>query len=120
MEKLLDTGKAKAIGVSNFSKIEMERLIQNTSVMPAVHQLECHPWLQQREFTAWHRAKGIHITHYSPLGNQNAAYGEKGGPGKLIDDPVLVEIGKQYNKSAPQIALGMCRSICFSMKLNVC
>lgn len=107
MEKLLQTGKARAIGVSNFSKIEMERLIQNTSVVPAVHQLECHPWLQQHEFTAWHRSNGIHVTHYSPLGNQNAVYGGKGGPAKLIDEPVLAEIRQKYNKSAAQVALGM-------------
>ncbi|KAJ5160468.1 oxidoreductase [Penicillium canariense] len=104
MEALLKTGKVKAIGVSNFSKAEMERLLQNTSVVPAVHQMECHPWLQQNEFTAWHRAKGIHVTHYSPFGNQNALYDDK-GVGKLIDEPILAEIGKQYEKSPAQVAL---------------
>ncbi|KAJ5698460.1 hypothetical protein N7462_000465 [Penicillium macrosclerotiorum] len=105
MEQLLNTGKAKAIGVSNFSKAEMERLVKEASVVPAVHQMECHPWLQQLEFTAWHREKGIHVTHYSPFGNQNAAYSEKGGIGKLLEEPVLAEIGDQYDKSAPQVAL---------------
>lgn len=106
MEKLIPTGKVKAIGVSNFSKAEMERLINNTTIPPAVHQMECHPWLQQHEFTAWHRHKGIHVTHYSPFGNQNAIYHGKKGDTKLLDDPVLVEIGKKYNRSSAQIALG--------------
>lgn len=106
MEKLLDTGKVKAIGVSNFSHAEMERLLENTSVVPAVHQMECHPWLQQRSFAAWHRQRGIHITHYSPLGNQNQLYQAKGAVGKLIEEPTLAEIGKQYDKSAPQVTLG--------------
>ncbi|OQD77774.1 hypothetical protein PENDEC_c002G02423 [Penicillium decumbens] len=105
MEKLLETGKTKAIGVSNFSKLEMERLVKEVSVIPAVHQMECHPYLQQEEFTAWHKAKGIHVTHYSPFGNQNTLYSDKPGIGKLIEDPVLVEIGKQYGKSAAQVAL---------------
>ncbi|KAK1150251.1 hypothetical protein N8T08_000153 [Aspergillus melleus] len=105
LEKLLSTGKAKAIGVSNFSKAEMEHLLKNTSVVPAVHQLESHPWLQQREFVDWHKSKGIHITHYSPFGNQNALYSERDTIGKLIEDPVLVEIGKKYNKSGAQVAL---------------
>jgi alcohol dehydrogenase (NADP+) len=105
MEKLLSTGKAKAIGVSNFSKAEMERLIQNTSVVPAVHQLEGHPWLQQRSFVDWHKSKGIHVTHYSPFGNQNEIYSSKAQIGKLIDEPVLAEIGKKYNKSSAQVAL---------------
>ncbi|KAJ5212566.1 uncharacterized protein N7498_004212 [Penicillium cinerascens] len=105
MEKLLKTGKTKAIGVSNFSKPEIERLVKEASVVPAVHQMECHPWLQQEEFTAWHKAKGIHVTHYSPLGNQNALYGDKGGMGKLIEEPLLAKIGEQYGKSAAQVAL---------------
>lgn len=106
MEKLLPTGKVKAIGVSNFSKAEMERLLKHTTIVPAVHQMECHPWLQQHEFTAWHRLKGIHVTHYSPLGNQNAIYSGKTGATKLLDDPVIVEIGQKYQRSPAQIALG--------------
>jgi alcohol dehydrogenase (NADP+) len=106
MEKLLGTGKVKAIGVSNFSKAQMEHLLKNTSVVPAVHQIECHPWLQQTDFVNWHREKGIHITHYSPFGNQNEIYGAK-HLGKLIESPELVEIGKKYGKSGAQVALGM-------------
>ncbi|KAE8318390.1 NADP-dependent oxidoreductase domain-containing protein [Aspergillus transmontanensis] len=105
MEKLLSTGKVKAIGVSNFSKADMEHLLKNTSVVPAAHQLEGHPWLQQRSFVDWHKEKGIHVTHYSPFGNQNELYSREGTIGKLIDDPVLVEIGKKYNKSSAQVAL---------------
>ncbi|KAA8652159.1 hypothetical protein EYZ11_000469 [Aspergillus tanneri] len=105
MEKLLSTGKVRAIGVSNFSKGEMERLLQNSSVVPAVHQLEGHPWLQQRAFADWHKLKDIHVTHYSPFGNQNEFYTDGGTIGKLIDDPVLVEIGEKYNKSSAQVAL---------------
>ena len=106
MEKLLETGKTKAIGVSNFSKPEMERLIDNASVQPAIHQFEGHPWLQQREFADWHKSKGIHVTHYSPLGNQNDLYSKAGHIGKLIDEPILNEIGQKHNKNSAQVALG--------------
>ncbi|PKY07315.1 Aldo/keto reductase [Aspergillus campestris IBT 28561] len=105
MENLIPTGKARAIGVSNFSKAEVERVLQNSLVVPAVHQFERHPWLQQREFVDWHKSKGIHVTQYSPLGNQNALYPRGEGIGRLVEDPVLVEIGKKYNKSAAQVAL---------------
>ncbi|KAF7118281.1 hypothetical protein CNMCM5793_007697 [Aspergillus hiratsukae] len=107
MEKLLATGKTKAIGVSNFGKAQLDRLIKKTSVVPAVHQLEGHPWLQQRSFMDWNRAKGIHVTHYSPFGNQNELYSSKVQHklGKLIDEPVLAEVGKKYNKSPAQVAL---------------
>ncbi|PYH46174.1 aldo/keto reductase [Aspergillus saccharolyticus JOP 1030-1] len=105
MEKLLSTGKVKAIGVSNFSKAEMERLLKETDVVPAAHQLESHPWLQQPDFVEWHKSKGIHVTHYSPFGNQNEQYSKEGTIGKLIEDPVLNDIGKKYNKSGAQVAL---------------
>jgi alcohol dehydrogenase (NADP+) len=71
--------------------------------VPAVHQMEMHPWLQQHAFSDFHKQKGIHITHYSPFGNQNAVYGSE--KQKLIEDPVLVEIGKKHNKTGAQVAL---------------
>jgi len=106
MEKVLKSGKTKAIGVSNFSRAELERLLKETSVVPAVHQLELHPWLQQRGFAEFHKSKGIHITQYSPFGNQNEFYDGGKQMGKLIEDPTLVEIGKKYGKSGAQVALG--------------
>ncbi|OJJ04177.1 hypothetical protein ASPVEDRAFT_43641 [Aspergillus versicolor CBS 583.65] len=105
MEKLISTGKVKAIGVSNFSKAEMERLLQNATVPPAVHQLEGHPWLQQRSFADWHKKNNIHVTHYSPFGNQNEIYSREGKIGRMIEDPVLVSIAKQYGKTPAQVAL---------------
>lgn len=105
MEKLLATGKTKAIGVSNFSQAEMETLLREGSVVPAAHQVELHPWLQQKAFCAWHKSKGIHIQQYSPFGNQNEIYDAGKNMGKLMDDPVLVEIGKKYHKTGSQVAL---------------
>lgn len=105
MEECYKKGKAKAIGVSNFSKAELERLCKECSVVPAAHQIEQHPWLQQANFAAWHKEKGIHITQYSPFGNQNTIYTKGGELGKLIDDPTLAEIGKKYGKSGAQVAL---------------
>ena len=46
MEATLKSGKTKAIDISNFSKAELERLLSNCEVIPAAHQIECHPWLQ--------------------------------------------------------------------------
>ncbi|KAI9731655.1 MAG: hypothetical protein M1818_007785 [Claussenomyces sp. TS43310] len=105
MEKLLQTGKTKAIGISNFSRAELEKLLQETSVVPAAHQIELHPWLQQKDFVEFNKSKGIHITQYSPFGNQNDVYDAGKKIGKLINDPVLVEIGKKYNKTGSQVAL---------------
>lgn len=103
MEKVFKNGKVKAIGISNFSKAEVERVPKDCEVVPAVHQVEMHPWLQQKEFAEFHNQKGIHIAHYSPLGNQNEMYGDE--VGRVIEDPVLQEIGKKHDKTSAQVAL---------------
>lgn len=105
MEKLLQTGKTKAIGISNFSQTEVERLLKETNTVPAVHQLELHPWLQQKAFMDFHKQHDIHITQYSPFGNQNVFYSRGANMGKLLDEPILVEIGKKYNKTSAQVAI---------------
>jgi alcohol dehydrogenase (NADP+) len=105
MEKCMKAGKTRAIGVSNFSKTELERLIKETSVVPAVHQIELHPYLQQHSFHDFHKEKGIHITQYSPFGNQNEIYDSGKNMGKLMDDPVLVDIGKKHGKTGAHVAL---------------
>jgi len=105
MEATLKTGKTKAIGISNFSKAELERLLSHASVVPAAHQIECHPWLQQHAFTAFHKEKGIHIQQYSPFGNQNEIYSSGQNIGKLIEDPTILEIAKKYGENGAQVAL---------------
>ena len=105
MEKVQKAGKTRAIGISNFSKAEVERLLNETSIVPAAHQIELHPYLQQKAFVDWHKEKGIHVQQYSPFGNQNEIYSKGQNMGKLIDDPTLVEIGQKYGKSGAQVAL---------------
>ncbi|KAL8681154.1 MAG: hypothetical protein Q9186_002686 [Xanthomendoza sp. 1 TL-2023] len=105
MEKTFKKGKAKAIGISNFSRKETERLMRETEVVPAANQIEVHPYLQQHESCEWFRSKGIHVQQYSPFGNQNEIYSKGQNMGKLIDDPTLVDIGKKYGKNGAQVAL---------------
>lgn len=105
MEKVFEKGKAKAIGISNFSKSELDRLLASAKVTPAAHQLELHPYLVQQEFDDYQQSKGIHITQYSPFGNSNEIYSKGQKMGKLIDDHALTEIGKNYGKSGAQVAL---------------
>ncbi|KAJ5232567.1 hypothetical protein N7468_005523 [Penicillium chermesinum] len=69
MEKLVGTGKTRAIGVSNFSVEYLEKLLPQVSIVPAVNQIENHPSLPQQEIVDFCNQKGIHITAYSPLGS---------------------------------------------------
>lgn len=66
IEALQHTGKVRAIGVANFDVHNLEVLCRESTVMPAVNQVELHPYLQQRKLKEYCDAKGIHVTAYSP------------------------------------------------------
>ncbi|CAK4027494.1 aldehyde reductase i [Lecanosticta acicola] len=91
MEKLLSTGKVKAIGVSNFNIRRLEDLLKKTTVVPAVNQIEAHPYLQQPDLLQYHKDKGILVQAYSPLGNNQT------GEPKTVDDPKVHEIAKSLD-----------------------
>ncbi|KAJ5171416.1 Aldo/keto reductase subgroup [Penicillium coprophilum] len=69
MEKLVGTGKVKAIGVSNYSVKYLEELLPQATIVPAANQIENHPLLPQQEIVDFCNKAGIHITAYSPLGS---------------------------------------------------
>ncbi|OBT57119.1 hypothetical protein VE04_01610 [Pseudogymnoascus sp. 24MN13] len=115
MEKLVKTGKTKAIGCPILAREKSNNysinLIHLHSKVPAVHQMEVHPYLQQKDFNAWLRSKGIHVVQFSPLGNMNDFYRKTGWSKevshmtRVTDQPVLQEIGKKYGKSPVQVVL---------------
>lgn len=69
MEKLVPSGKVRAIGVSNHSVEYLEKLLPQVSIVPAANQIENHPSLPQQEIVDFCNKKGIHVTAYSPLGS---------------------------------------------------
>jgi diketogulonate reductase-like aldo/keto reductase len=89
MEKLLATGKVKAIGVSNFNIRRLEELLSQVSVVPAANQIEAHPYLQQVDLLKFCQSKGIIVEAYSPLGNNQT------GEPRTVDDPLVAEVAKE-------------------------
>jgi len=86
MEKLLQRGKAKAIGVSNFSKTFLEQLLPNVSVVPAANQIENHPLLPQQEVVDYCKEKGIIVEAYSPLGSTGSPLMKKEAVTKVAEE----------------------------------
>ncbi|EIN06436.1 Aldo/keto reductase [Punctularia strigosozonata HHB-11173 SS5] len=97
MIALQKTGKVKHIGVSNFTKEHIQGIIDATGVVPAANQIEAHPYLPQDELLAYCKEKGIHVTAYSPLGNNLV------GRPKLTELPAIQEIAKELSATPAQV-----------------
>nr|NP_001299305.1 uncharacterized protein LOC106124434 precursor [Papilio xuthus]BAM18493.1 aldo-keto reductase [Papilio xuthus] len=98
-------GLAKSIGVSNFNKAMLERLISNSSVKPANLQVELNLNLQQPELLEYCKEQNIVVTGYTPFGSIFPNKARSEAPPPRVDDPKLVDIAKKYNKTVPQIVL---------------
>lgn len=118
------------IGVSNFSPLQLKNVV-STGTMPYMHQMELHPYLQQSAWVATHKALGIKMTAYSPLGNTNPTYHSSTSPSlsssscflwtswtslfrpssskpkapPLLQNPILIDIAEQRNCTPAQVAL---------------
>ncbi|GAB2290002.1 NADPH-dependent aldo-keto reductase, chloroplastic [Dionaea muscipula] len=101
MEALYDSGKARAIGVSNFSTKKLSDLLETARVPPAVDQVECHPLWQQTKLQEFCKAKGVHLSGYSPLGSPGSSWVKT----QVLKHPVITEVAEELGKTPPQVAL---------------
>jgi diketogulonate reductase-like aldo/keto reductase len=102
LERLLADGRVRAVGVSNFMPEHLERLLAAAAVVPAVNQIEVHPYFQQRALQAVHAQHGIATQAWSPIGGITSYRGmEK----RSFDDPTLLDIARAHGKSPAQVML---------------
>lgn len=103
LEKLLADGKVRAIGVSNFMESHLTQLLAETSVVPAVNQIEVHPYFRQSGVLAADEANGIVSQAWSPIGG--ITFYRDGSHGSTLQDPVIGGIAATHGKSAAQVML---------------
>ncbi|GAA6054895.1 hypothetical protein JCM3770_004272 [Rhodotorula araucariae] len=98
MEKLLEThaGKVKQIGVSNFSVKNLEILLKTAKVVPAVNQVEAHPYCPQEPLRRYCGEKNIHLTAYSPVGQYDSP---------ILKEPLVVKLAEKYRTPPGTILL---------------
>jgi len=94
LEEFQSDGRARSIGVSNFQVPHLERLAAETGIVPAVNQVEHHPYFANVEVIAYGKAHGILTEAWSPLAQ-----------GKIPSEPVAIEIGERVGKTASQVVL---------------
>ena len=94
LEKILESGRAKSIGVSNFKPHHLQPLLDAATVVPAINQIEFHPYFQQRESAEFNAAHGIVTESWSPLGQ-----------GQLVDEASVNAIAEMHGKTLAQVIL---------------
>ncbi|MFC1402097.1 MULTISPECIES: aldo/keto reductase [Streptacidiphilus] len=94
MEEIYRSGRAKAVGVSNFQPHHLRRLLDETEVVPAVNQVEVHPYLTQDAVRAFDTEHGIATEAWSPIAQ-----------GKVLDDPVITRIAQRLGRTPAQVTL---------------
>ena len=92
--KLKEEGRAKSVGVSNFTVSHLKRIIDATGVAPSVNQIELHPRFQQKELAAYHTEHGITTESWSPLGQ-----------GTLLENPTLKALAQKHGRTPAQVVI---------------
>ncbi|PSL01577.1 2,5-diketo-D-gluconate reductase A [Haloactinopolyspora alba] len=94
MEEISRSGRCRAVGVSNFQPHHLQRLLDETEIVPAVNQIEVHPYLVQDDVRAFGTEHGIATEAWAPIAK-----------GKVLDDPVIGKIAERHGKTAAQVTL---------------
>jgi len=94
LEHLLDEGKCRAVGVSNYMQWHLEELLNSSTVTPTINQVEFHPFLYQKELLDFCHSREVRIEAYSPLTK-----------GRRLSDNRLVAMGEKYHKTPAQILI---------------
>ncbi|XP_063785156.1 prostaglandin F synthase 1-like isoform X3 [Pseudophryne corroboree] len=107
MEKCKDAGLVKSIGVSNFNRRQLEKILNKPGLKykPVCNQVECHPYLNQSRLLGYCKSKDILLSGYSVLGSHRHKDWVDQSLPLLLEDATLAEIGKKYNKSPAHVAI---------------
>jgi diketogulonate reductase-like aldo/keto reductase len=103
LERLVGDGKVRAIGVSNFMVDHLETLLERATVVPAVNQIECHPYFQQQEVLAYGAEHDIVTQAWSPIGG--ITFYRDSGHSSTLDDPIVGAIADAHGKTPAQVLL---------------
>ncbi|SEB56427.1 2,5-diketo-D-gluconate reductase A [Paramicrobacterium humi] len=96
LEQIKADGRTRSIGVSNFLREHLDRILAETDTVPAVDQIELHPALQSRELTSFAHSKGIAIEAWGPLGQ---------GKYPLFDEPAVADAASAHGKTPAQVVI---------------
>lgn len=105
MEKLIEQGLTKSIGMSNFNKKQVTKILSGCRYKPVINEIESHPYLPNTELKEFCEQNGILTVGYCPLGCPGSSLEPAEGAPILLEDPVITEIAGRYSKTPAQIVL---------------
>ncbi|KAJ4955598.1 hypothetical protein NE237_012381 [Protea cynaroides] len=114
MEKCVDMGLCKSIGISNFSSTKIQNLLDHASIIPAVNQVEMHPLWRQKKLREFCKEHKIHVSAYSPLGGHGTPWGSN----CVLENSILQSIALKHKATPAQVALkwGMSKGVSVIVK----
>uniref|UniRef100_S4RT73 alcohol dehydrogenase (NADP(+)) n=1 Tax=Petromyzon marinus TaxID=7757 RepID=S4RT73_PETMA len=104
MERLVEGGLVRAIGLSNFNSRQVDEIIAIATVKPAILQVESHPYLSQKALLTHCTARGVALTAYSPLGSPDRAWRQSHEP-VVLEEPAIRSLADKYGKSPAQVII---------------
>ncbi|CAD6200164.1 unnamed protein product [Caenorhabditis auriculariae] len=104
-EEAKKSGKVRSIGISNFNHLQIDRLLDNSTIKPSVLQIELSPYLTQKKIRDYCDSKNIFITAYSPFGNPGSSMFRKSGDPCVLNDETIKKIAEKHGKTNAQIVL---------------
>ncbi|KAM3964455.1 aldo-keto reductase 1B-like [Aphomia sociella] len=107
MEKLVEKGLVKSIGLSNFNQKQIDRVLEIANIKPVTNQVEVHPYLYQQKLFNFCKMRDIVLTAYSPLGSPQRSWAKEDDLNVLVD-PVVKKIAEKYGKTPAQVLIRCC------------
>lgn len=104
MEECVGKGLVRSIGVCNFNKDQLIRLLEAAKIKPAVLQVECHPYLNQSDLVNFCKEHDVAVTAYSPLGSPDRPWAKPGDP-LLMEESAIMAIASAHKKTAAQVLI---------------
>jgi aldehyde reductase len=104
MERCVQSGLTKSIGVSNFTIRQLKDILGVATIKPVVNQVECHPYLTQNKLKEFCESNGVLLTGYAPLGSAKRSWA---GPEEdaILDEPVVKQLANKYKKTNAQVLI---------------
>jgi len=114
MESFVNEGLVRAIGISNFSLRQLQRILENCRIKPAILQMEANAFWVDKALISYAHKEDIHVTAFSPFGAPERPWATKDTP-NLLENETVLQIAKEAKRTGPQVLIRYCMQLGLSV-----